>query len=70
MIAIHTRVFNEGWDTQEEPRYNACFLRAVLDAFSEGYYFYDSTGEVSPDEPYQEAIEAGIAETTRVLVED
>jgi len=69
MIAIHNRVFNDGWDVQLEPKAAAAFWRAALDAFSEGYYFYDSTGEVSPSEPEQESIEAGIAELTRVLVE-
>jgi len=70
MIFIHTRVFDEGWNLSEEPKIPAAFLRAVVDAFSEGYSFYDSTGEVFPDEPFQEAIEAGIAEAVRVLVEE
>ena len=70
MIDINAdTVFADGWDVLVEPKLSAAFCRAALDGFGAGYNFYNASGEVVPDEVFQEAIEAGIAELTRVLVE-
>jgi hypothetical protein len=70
MIAIDVdTVFADGADLELQPKANTGFWRAVLDAFTSGYYFHSGGNEVEPDEVYQEMIEAGIAEVTRVLNE-